>query len=514
MARNISPRISDNEMLSVVINGLQPILQAALEREVPENLDELLEITKAEERKQKMLEKSGQVTNGKMEQFTAALDKFKRVMERADNPNVICQLNESNGSPNETTFDENDLDGWNRTNQMTGVPNTSTFFNDGGNHDGYNFDNGQDECSENYVTEWPIDLNEQWSNKQKKWQSICQTGTNINLLTNQRNASSSQLRWRNQILKKPQSTAKYKNVPPPHKAETGHFVKPANVHVPVTEQRSRGVSKFTGHFGGKLRWAIKRSDNCYSCGQVGHVFKDCKLNKKSQLDGARTSMRMRPDGMVTVDATVKGIPVLAIVDTGSVITLISRKIWATTGVPLNTWSGVDCYGVTGNHVQPLGSARIKIQIEAENTKSKFIEHDVMVIEEFANDMLIGTDLAVLAKLNVNLASNKVTVIQMGEYESDILLGAESNAVFETIPLIEKVDEVNPDDIRQFNHSSEQEGNNINSLMHVPENLLIERGVPRPGEHVFREEGQDCIAMVDSFTYSSGKEVNEDEREFP
>ncbi|RWS18770.1 hypothetical protein B4U80_12427, partial [Leptotrombidium deliense] len=97
----------------------------------------------------------------------------------------------------------------------------------------------------------------------------------------------------------------------------------------------------------------------------------------------------------------------AIIDTGSIITLISRDFCRRLGLTPSVWKGPDVKGICGTPPKTLGSVTVNIKFMIGN-ESQLVSCDAMVISTMSKDILIGNDVLRSAHITIRTSDNSLS----------------------------------------------------------------------------------------------------------
>ena len=101
------------------------------------------------------------------------------------------------------------------------------------------------------------------------------------------------------------------------------------------------------------------------------------------------------------NVTVNQQPASAVVDSGSIISILSGNIHARIGSPLSK-SAADIYGVTGTKIDLIGETTVAVQI-GHITK----EVTVVVMDKLPHDMILGGDLLKMFKGTISYGTGQM-----------------------------------------------------------------------------------------------------------
>ncbi|RWS20650.1 hypothetical protein B4U80_12036, partial [Leptotrombidium deliense] len=178
---------------------------------------------------------------------------------------------------------------------------------------------------------------------------------------------------------------------------------------------------------------------CFNCRAIGHIARWCPLNRqepqwKPNPNFQRQNVPNQPTSsqemtnlvtseddklaaavqtkkvvtpLVLYNVEVNGFETNAIIDTGSIITLISRDFCRRLGLTPSVWKGPDVKGICGTPPKTDGSVAVDIKFMI-GQDSQLVSCDAMVISTMAKDILIGNDILRSAYITIRTSDNTLS----------------------------------------------------------------------------------------------------------
>lgn len=177
----------------------------------------------------------------------------------------------------------------------------------------------------------------------------------------------------------------------------------------------------------------KKSDRCYACGEVGHRSKECpkkslglkcfkcqnyghiarNCSKDVQSSGQNKSCNLvtRVTGKCEKDVIVNGVKIVALIDSGSDITLMREEQYKEIGRPIMKDSEIQFRGAGPEKFPTLGGIYIDVSIDDEiySIGVQIVSNDVI-----RNGLIFGTDFLNTVELNVK--KGKITISKIMDDE--------------------------------------------------------------------------------------------------
>ncbi|KAI1305916.1 hypothetical protein HDE_01055 [Halotydeus destructor] len=179
---------------------------------------------------------------------------------------------------------------------------------------------------------------------------------------------------------------------------------------------------------------------CYACGG-DHPVRFCPNN--NQTGQTHTNVLVKDETallllalneMVLHQVDVNGEKATAMVDCGSSVTFVTKKLVDRVGLRMRRCDQARMFAVNGTEVQPFGIVDVLITIN-DGTEEVAVMMSVYVLQEFTNDVLLGNDFSGTAGLIVDIRAKTIKLKKPEtemkikcENEDDVLMTASGISV--------------------------------------------------------------------------------------
>ena len=142
---------------------------------------------------------------------------------------------------------------------------------------------------------------------------------------------------------------------------------------------------------------------CYYCHKPGHIAQDCPNNvfkkppqtppvkRKSYIISSHyLDSKLEDDGLIYQSVFIMGVPVSALIDSGSVVSLIEAKLAKRLELPISPYGGQEVKAVNGSKLMIVGETEVPITITIDKT-SRTALTKLGVVNDFDFNILLGND---------------------------------------------------------------------------------------------------------------------------
>ncbi|RWS20401.1 uncharacterized protein B4U80_12089, partial [Leptotrombidium deliense] len=179
----------------------------------------------------------------------------------------------------------------------------------------------------------------------------------------------------------------------------------------------------------------------YSCGRVGHVARNCQFqnqatqNQRSLANNGNMSANRNPENSrvnsvdensevlkneeyvaqesqfeeddIFTQVYIKNQKINAMVDSGSVITIMSKQLANFLNLEITLYKGNSLKACNGSRLDVCGEAKAEIFFETENNINKNVLLTVAIVDQFYYDLLLGRDFMKRSKAIIDFNRNTV-----------------------------------------------------------------------------------------------------------
>ena len=174
---------------------------------------------------------------------------------------------------------------------------------------------------------------------------------------------------------------------------------------------------------------------CHGCGQIGHYIRDCqnRQNKNNNVrqENIQAQNESKPNknenpkniksrnnkvlsitneekNLIFIDVKINDKKQLkALIDCGAEISLIKYEIAEELNLNIMNYDGVDIVNVSGESLNPLGLAEIKITLKLIDGTFANRKFNFIVVEKLPADILLGNNFNIISNLTIKCKKKKV-----------------------------------------------------------------------------------------------------------
>lgn len=164
-----------------------------------------------------------------------------------------------------------------------------------------------------------------------------------------------------------------------------------------------------GETGHRSKECLKKAQGtkCFSCGEFGHIAVNCSKNIKNTEFRKNCNVVSHRQNKCEKDVVINGLKLVALIDSGSDITLIREEQYREIGSPVLRNRRIQfCGAGSGNH-DTLGDVHINVCIDGETYP--LVAH-VVSDKLIPNGLLVGTDFLNTVEVNLKAGEVKITKI--------------------------------------------------------------------------------------------------------